>query len=99
MGVDPEHPSCVEASQPDPDWNEAFARGVFRAALDHARGRFEATTWRAFERVWLDGRPAGEVAGEFGLPIEKVYAAKSRVLKRLEEEVRLLAEDFPVPAP
>jgi hypothetical protein len=35
------------------------------------------------------------VAAELRIPIEVVYTAKSRVLKRLEEEVRILAEDLP----
>ena len=43
----------------------------------------------------MENRRAGEVAAELKLPIEGIYTAKSRVLKRLEEEVRILAEDVP----
>jgi DNA-directed RNA polymerase specialized sigma24 family protein len=48
----------------------------------------------AFERTWLDNRPAAVAARELNLPVDAVYVAKSRVLKRLREEVLLLAEDI-----
>jgi hypothetical protein len=35
------------------------------------------------------------VATELSLPIESVYLAKSRVLKRLRDELMILAEDLP----
>jgi RNA polymerase sigma-70 factor (ECF subfamily) len=98
VDLDSEHPGCAAASQPDPEWDVAFAQGVWNAAIEQSRGRFEPLTWRAFERVWVDGLSAAETAAELGLPIEKVYVAKSRVLKRLEEQVRLLAEDAPLTA-
>jgi RNA polymerase sigma factor (sigma-70 family) len=85
----------VVAADPDPAWDEAFNARVLQAALEHARPAFEPATWRAFELTWLAGRPAQEVAAEVGLAIDAVYAAKSRVLKRLREEVLLLAEDLP----
>ncbi len=62
-------------------------------------GRRLGATWQAFERVWIQGQGAAEAAADLGLSIEKVYVAKSRVLKRLEEEVRLLAEDALLPTP
>ena len=66
---------------------------MLRAALVRTRPHFEPTTWRAFELVWLENRPAAEVAREAGQPIDWVYVAKSRVLKRLWEEVQDLADD------
>ncbi len=55
---------------------------------------FEPLTWRAFERVWVEHRSAAEAAQELSLRIEQVYLAKSRVLKRLSEEVHEIVEDF-----
>lgn len=83
------------AADPDPDWDAAFNAQILRAALDRARPAFEPATWRAFELTWQENRPAGEAARETGLAVDAVYAAKSRVLKRLREEVLLLAEDVP----
>jgi RNA polymerase sigma-70 factor (ECF subfamily) len=79
----------------DPEWADEFNAQLLRVALERVRPHFEPSTWSAFERVWLENQPAAKVATELKLGIEKVYLAKSRVLKRLEEEVRMLAEDAP----
>jgi RNA polymerase sigma-70 factor (ECF subfamily) len=85
-----------ESAEPvDPEWTAAFHAQVLRVALDRIRPHFADPTWQAFERTWLSGRSAVEAADELGLPIEAVYVARCRVLKRLEEEVLLLAEDLP----
>jgi RNA polymerase sigma-70 factor (ECF subfamily) len=81
--------------EPEAEWTADFHAQVLRVAMERVRGHFEPPTWTAFLRVWQDGRPALEVAQELGLSIDSVYAAKSRVLKRLWEEVRMLAEDLP----
>jgi RNA polymerase sigma-70 factor (ECF subfamily) len=83
----------------DPEWTDEFNAQILAAAIERVRPHFEATTWRAFERVWLDGMPAADVAIELGISIVSVYVAKSRVLKRLEEEVWALANDVPHLAP
>jgi RNA polymerase sigma-70 factor (ECF subfamily) len=83
------------APPPDPEWADAFNGHVLSVALERIRPNFEPSTWRVFERVWLEQRPAPEAAGELNVPVEAVYLAKSRVLKRLREEVLLLAEDIP----
>src|SRR5437868_3868297 len=81
---------------PGPAWAEEFHAQILRAALDQIRPSFEPATWRAFERVWIDSRPAAEVAIELGVPIDAVYVAKSRALKRLHAAIVELAEDLPL---
>jgi RNA polymerase sigma factor (sigma-70 family) len=85
----------LAAAGPDAGWEAEFNARVLRAAMERIRPVFEPSTWRAFERVWLEDCPALEAASEVDLTIEAVYAAKSRVLKRLREEIVLLAEDLP----
>jgi RNA polymerase sigma-70 factor (ECF subfamily) len=87
------------AGDVDPDWADAFNAQVLRAALARARPKFEPATWRAFELAWLENRPAAEASRTLGVPVEAVYLAKSRVLKRLREEVLALAEDMPLYTP
>jgi RNA polymerase sigma-70 factor (ECF subfamily) len=82
-------------SEADGEWVAEFHAHVLTAGLGRIRDRFEPTTWRAFEEVWLNNRPSNEVAHELALSIEAVYLAKSRVLKRLRDELILLAEDLP----
>jgi RNA polymerase sigma-70 factor (ECF subfamily) len=78
----------------DPEWAEQFNARVLESALERIRPHFEAPTWQAFEGSWLRDRPAADVAAELAMPVAKVYVARSRVLKRLREEVALLAEDL-----
>jgi RNA polymerase sigma-70 factor (ECF subfamily) len=74
-------------------WQEEFNAHVLRTALARCRPHFDETTWRAFEKVWSENCPAPEVARELGRAIDWVYVAKSRVLKRLWQEVQELADD------
>ncbi len=88
----------VAAPESDTMWTEAFQARILEVALGHTRPCFEDATWRAFERTWLDGREPAEVARELGVPVDSIYVSRSRVLKRLREEVMVLAEDFPIAA-
>jgi RNA polymerase sigma-70 factor (ECF subfamily) len=88
-------PDAWDLNQADVGWTDEFNVRILGAALERARPHFEPGTWRAFESVWLEDRRAAAVAAELRIPIDLVYTAKSRVLKRLEEEVRILAEDVP----
>lgn len=60
---------------------------VVRAALEALSAEFEPPTWKAFWRVVVDGQPAAQVAQELGTTRNAVYLAKSRVLRRLREEL------------
>ena len=86
----------IEAPESDSVWTEEFQARVLEVALRRVRPGFENATWRAFEKAWLDGRQATAVAVEWGVQVDFVYVAKSRVLKRLREEVATLAEEFPL---
>jgi RNA polymerase sigma-70 factor (ECF subfamily) len=79
----------------DAEWTEEFNTRIVKIALERIQQHFEPTTWQAFERVWLQNQPSSEVAAQLNLPIGAVYKAKSRVLKCLEQEVLMLAEDMP----
>lgn len=101
VGGGPSADLIESVSSPEADtlWSSAFHDRVLQVALARSRVDFEPTTWAAFEGVWLDARPAAELAHSLGLKIEAVYAAKSRVLRRLREEVLALAEDLPTLIP
>jgi RNA polymerase sigma-70 factor, ECF subfamily len=61
--------------------------GLFARALELIRGEFEQRTWRAFWLTAVDDRPTCEVALELGMSAGAVRVAKSRVLRRLREEL------------
>jgi len=77
----------------DTQWNEEFNRHLLQTALEQIRQHFTDTTWRAFELVWIEGVAAADVAAQLGEPLDRIYVAKSRVLKRLQSAVRELADD------
>jgi RNA polymerase sigma-70 factor (ECF subfamily) len=60
---------------------------VLLSALELVRGDFESHTWEAFWLVTVDGWAAGDAATRLEMSRGAVYVAKSRVLKRLREEL------------
>jgi RNA polymerase sigma-70 factor, ECF subfamily len=100
----PDPPGGSEALQrlhelpgPAPDGSEdpdeaSQVSALFHRALSLVRSEFEAKTWQAFWRVTVDGQPSAEVAAELGMTANAVRMAKSRVLRRLREEVGELVE-------
>lgn len=69
-------------------WDQEHNRHVGQKLLEIIQPRFEKTTWRAFQRVVLDGAAPAEVAAELGITVNAVHIAKSRVLALLREEGR-----------
>ena len=78
------------------EWESTFMTHLFREALREVRPMFPADTWEAFERTWLRDEAPADVAQDLQYSTAWVYKAKFRVLKRLREEVAMLAEDAPV---
>ena len=76
-----------ELPSEDPDETASANADLLRRGLDLIRDEFTAVTWQAFEAIALHGRPPRDVADELGLSIGAVYVAKSRVRKRLREEL------------
>jgi RNA polymerase sigma-70 factor (ECF subfamily) len=66
--------------------------GVIQQAAKLVQHEFEPTTWRAFWRVAVDGRPSPEVAEELGISPGAVRQAKYRVVRRLRAELEGLLD-------
>lgn len=66
---------------------EEYRRYLVGRALKLMQAEFQPATWQAFcESVTADA-PAAAVAARLGMSVQAVYAAKSRVLRRLREEL------------
>jgi RNA polymerase sigma-70 factor (ECF subfamily) len=65
----------------------AEVAGVYHRAVNLVRGEFEERTWNAFWRVVIEDQSPTEVAEEMGITANAVRQAKSRVLRRLREEM------------
>jgi RNA polymerase sigma-70 factor (ECF subfamily) len=83
---------CPEPQQAEADWQADWEERLYAWARDWVRREVTETTWQAFWRTAIDGRPGKEVAQELGLSVAAVYRARSRVLARLKELVRSVQE-------
>jgi RNA polymerase sigma-70 factor (ECF subfamily) len=82
---------------PAPDSDEVFEEQEYRRhlvsrALKLMQAEFQPGVWRACWECVVSGKPAAQVAAELGSTRDAVYAAKSRVLRRLREELRGLLD-------
>ena len=55
--------------------------------MELLKPEFQSATWTALQEYVLAGRPAAAAAKECGLSVWTVYAAKSRLMRRLREEL------------
>lgn len=74
------------------EWNEEFHRHILEVAMKRIESSFEPQTWQAFCLVWVSQVSAIDAANQVQQSVDFVYVAKSRVLKRLREEVLVLAD-------
>jgi RNA polymerase sigma-70 factor (ECF subfamily) len=71
---------------------EEYRSYLVGRALDLMQAEFQPTTWKAFWESTAAERPAADVAAELGISVGAVYTAKSRVLRRLRQELQGLLE-------
>jgi RNA polymerase sigma-70 factor (ECF subfamily) len=81
--ADPEAADAEEQAQMD---------RVYQEAVGLVRCEFEEPTWRAFWLTAIDRRAPAAVADELGMSTAAIRQAKSRVLRRLKQELGDLLE-------
>jgi RNA polymerase sigma-70 factor (ECF subfamily) len=82
--------SMIPSSQLPDEEDSSDARtdqGLFRRALELIRSEFEERTWLAFWLTAVEDRGPHDVAEELRMSPGAVRVAKSRVLRRLREEL------------
>jgi RNA polymerase sigma-70 factor, ECF subfamily len=88
LNLDPADPSDAIAA-----FDEAEYRSyLVNRSLQLMQAEFQPTTWKACWECVVAGRPAAEVATELGLSASAVRQAKSRVLRRLRQELQGLLD-------
>ena len=80
-------PGGLDASA---QWDADYERQIFHFAANIVKQDFTDSTWQAFWKTAVDGRPGKEIADELGMTVAAVYLAKGRVMARLKEQVKLL---------
>jgi RNA polymerase sigma-70 factor (ECF subfamily) len=66
---------------------EAEVGQLYRRAVEQVRGEFEDRTWQAFWLTVIEGRSPAALADELGMTPAAIRQAKSRVLRRLKQEM------------
>ncbi len=85
--------NAVAGPEEVPDFEEEeYRRHLVQRALALMRAEFQPVTWQACWESVVRGRPPAEVAAELGVTVNAVYLARSRVLRRLREELRGLLD-------
>ncbi len=73
-------------------WEAEYRANVVRNAWTLIQGDFQPSTWRACWEHAVQSRSAKEIAAESGMTVAAVYAATSRVLRRLRQELEGLLD-------
>jgi RNA polymerase sigma-70 factor (ECF subfamily) len=60
---------------------------LYRGAVGQVRGEFEERTWQAFWRTAIEGRSPASLVEELGMSVPAIRQARSRVLRRLKQEM------------
>jgi RNA polymerase sigma-70 factor (ECF subfamily) len=74
----------------DPQIELEYRRELYLQAAKIVRGDVETETWRAFELTVIENRSIDEAAIDLERPVGTIYAARSRIMRRLRETVREL---------
>lgn len=80
-------------SEIEQDYVLELMREKYHRAAAIVRTDVDAETWRAFELSVVEGSSCSDVARLLGKPIGTVYAARSRVMRRLRDQVERLEGD------
>jgi RNA polymerase sigma-70 factor (ECF subfamily) len=75
------------------EWNTDYERRLFAWAAERVRGEVQDMTWQAFWQTTVEGKSGKEVSSVLGMTVAAVYLAKSRVMLRLKDQLRILQED------
>ena len=68
-------------------WEAEYRQHLVGRAVRLMQADFQPATWKACWECVVAGRPPEEVARELGITVNAVYLAKSRVLRRLHQEL------------
>ena len=67
-----------------------YRREIFRVAAERVRTEVQPATWIAFECTVVQGHSTESAAKMLNMSLGNVYAARSRVMRRLRKSVREL---------
>lgn len=75
-----------EESDNDPT-SESESAKLMSRAIKQIESDVEARTWKAFWKAVIDGEKTADIAEELGMTSNNVRQAKSRVLRRIRQQL------------
>lgn len=79
-------------SEMSAEFDHQHDQSVFRHAASVVRREVKLSTWQAFQRHAIEGKDASNVAEELGVSVNVVLLAKSRLTRRIREEIKGLVD-------
>lgn len=70
-----------------------YQKELFRVAASRIESEFAQDTWQAFWRTTVEGQSIAEVAADLHKQVGSVYAARSRIIRRLKTAIAELERD------
>ena len=70
-----------------------YRRQLFRQAAEQVRTRADTITWQAFAMTMIDGLSITETAERLQRSEAVVYAARSRIMRRLRDAAQALEDE------
>lgn len=83
-----------EAREGEDEIETEYRRQLFRRAAQRVRARADDTTWLAFSMTMVDGESIQTTAQRLGRSEGVIYAARSRIMKRLREVIQEMEQEF-----
>ncbi len=77
----------------DSQLEREYRRQLFRKAAELVRSRADHITWQAFAITMIDGLSIPDAAAQLDRSEAVIYAARSRIIRRLRDAVKQLEED------
>jgi RNA polymerase sigma-70 factor (ECF subfamily) len=82
------------AGEAEATWVDVFNAHVFSCAMRNLRAEFGSDEFCAFERVWNDREPPGDVARSMQKEPQWIYQVKYKIVCRLKDEIARLTADI-----
>ena len=85
------HETPDAANEPE-EGEAAQMHELYRQSLEQVRGEFEPSTWWAFWLTAIEERSPAALVDELGMSVAAIRQAKSRVLRRIKQELGEILE-------
>lgn len=72
---------------------DEYRKQLFRVAAQQVSAEFGDDTWQAFWRTAVLQQSVDSVANDLGKQTGSIYAARSRVIKRIRQEIEAMLDD------